>query len=62
VGARAWGKKQNDYQHVYSVVALPKNGPAPENYFGTGLDTTVPQSDVGWEPRGGYILTAWPKE
>jgi hypothetical protein len=61
-GARAWGKKPGDYTHVYPVVALPKNGPAPENYFGTGLDTTVPQSDVGWEPRGGYILTAWPKE
>jgi hypothetical protein len=66
VGARAWGKKPGDYTHVYPTVALPKNlgkGESyPENYFGTGLDTTVPQSDVGWEPRGGYILTAWPKE
>lgn len=60
VGARAWGKGDSgEYQHVYAVAAVPKSGPWPKDYFGHGLDTTVDRSEVGWEPEGGHILTAW---
>jgi hypothetical protein len=60
VGARAWGKgASGEYQHVYPVVLVPKGGPWPRGYYGTGLDTTVPRFDVGDEPEGGHILTAW---
>ena len=60
VGARAWGPgRSGDYAHVYPVAAVPKNGPWPKDYFGHGLDVTVPQSEVGWEPAGGHFMTAW---
>lgn len=62
VGARAWGKgasQGGEYQHVYPVACVPKAGPWPSDYYGTALDTTVPQSEVGWEPDGGHIMTAW---
>lgn len=62
VGARAWGqskKQDGEYQHVYAVACVPKAGPWPRNYFGHGLDTTVPEAAVGWEPEGGHIMTAW---
>ena len=65
VGARAWGQGKNqdgDYQHVYAVAAVPKSGPWPRGYLGHGLDTTVPASEVGWEPPGGHIMTAWVTE
>jgi hypothetical protein len=59
-GARAWGKgTAGDYQHVYPVACVPKAGPWPRNYFGTALDTTVPRFNVGDEPEGGHIMTAW---
>src|SRR3990172_6096882 len=60
VGARAWGKgTSGDLLHVYPVAAVPKNGPWPNDYFGHGLDITVPRSEVGWEPEGGHYITAW---
>ena len=60
VGARAWGKgNEGDYRHVYAVALVPKEGPWPRGYYGTGLDTTVPRFDVGDEPQGGHILTSW---
>ena len=62
VGARAWGpgrSQSDDYQHVYCVVAIPKSGPWPKDYFGHGLDVTVAKSFVGWEPPGGHVMTAW---
>lgn len=65
VGARAWGpgtRQSDEYQHVYAVVAIPKNGPWPRDYYGHGLDTTVPSAGVGWEPSGGHVMTAWPEE
>lgn len=61
-GARAWGPgrdKSGEYVHVYCVAAVPKRGPWRQDYAGHGLDTTVKQSFVGWEPKGGHILTAW---
>jgi hypothetical protein len=64
VGARAWGHGSNqngDYQHIYAIACIPKNGPWPVDYYGHGLDTTAEQSYVGWEPPGGHIMTAWPE-
>jgi hypothetical protein len=54
VGLRAWGQKKGDYTHVYSVVAMPKIDPSEL----VGLDTTVDEAEVGWEPPGGFTLTA----
>lgn len=70
VGLRAWGRQKGDYTHVYAVVALPKipSESGSNGFFGfggsdgepkfVGLDTTVDESEVGWEPEGGYTLTA----
>lgn len=60
VGVRAWGPgRAGDFQHVYAVALVPKNGPWGKNYYGHGLDTTVPRFSVGDEPPGGHIVTAW---
>jgi hypothetical protein len=53
-GLRAWGRARGDYDHVYAVVMVPKDHPVEW----WGLDTTVPEADVGWEPPYGYCLTA----
>ncbi len=59
VGLRAWGPGQKgDFTHVYCVVAVTKR--SPEKVL--GMDTTVPDSAVGWEPPGGHVLTAWLEE
>lgn len=55
VGLRAWGRTKGEYTHVYGVVAFPKHEP---NEW-VALDTTVDDSEVGWEPEGGYTLTAY---
>jgi hypothetical protein len=64
VGVRAWGPKPGvkRYEHVYPVVALPKHGPWPKNYGGHGMDTTVADAHVGWEPVRGETLTFWIEE
>lgn len=64
VGARAWGPDRNKdvYSHVYCVVALPKKGPWPRGYTGHGMDTTVSQSSVGWEPPRRRALSMWLEE
>lgn len=57
VGLRAYGVKgTGGYSHVYAVVAFPKKPPCRSVM---GLDTTVPESSVGWEPPKGDVLTAW---
>lgn len=53
-GLRAWGKTKDEYTHVYAVVGLPKIGWTEL----VGLDTTVEESEPGWEPPKGYVLTA----
>ncbi|HUI23377.1 MAG TPA: hypothetical protein VLY82_03180 [Nitrososphaerales archaeon] len=68
-GVRAWGPgSRGDYQHVYCVAATPKSGPWPRDYYGHGLDTTVPRFRMGQEPgegpigKGpafGHFMTAW---
>lgn len=55
VGLRVWGPSHSNYVHVYAVVGLPKRDPRDV----VGMDTTVPESDVGWEPPRGEVLTAW---
>lgn len=64
VGARAWGPSKSqdgEYTHVYCVVALPRSPPGgkwPKSYSGHGMDTTEAH-EVGWEPPGGHVMTAW---
>ena len=53
-GLRAWGRQKGEFTHVYAVVAMPKIG--PKEFI--GLDTTVEESNVGWEPPKGFVLTA----
>ncbi len=53
-GLRAWGKQKGEFTHVYAVVAMPKIGPSEF----IGLDTTVEESEPGWEPPKGHVLTA----
>ena len=57
VGLRAWGPTGcgGDYTHVYALVGYPKRN--PETVI--PLDTTVPESSVGWEPPNGEVLNAW---
>lgn len=58
-GLRVWGpNKDSGFVHVYAVVAAPKRDP-DEVY---GMDTTVDESSVGWEPPSGVVLTAWLKD
>lgn len=56
VGLRAYGVPGRGFSHVYAVVAFPKKPPCTKVL---GLDTTVPESSVGWEPPKGDVLTAW---
>ena len=60
VGVRAYGPKGGkEYNHVYAVVSIPKDGPWPKGYSGHGVDTTVPEATTGWQPKTGRILTFW---
>jgi len=54
VGLRAWGREKGEFTHVYAVVAMPKISPTHL----IGLDTTVEESEPGWEPPKGHVLTA----
>ncbi len=54
VGLRAWGKEKGEFTHVYAVVAVPKISPTEL----MALDTTVEESEPGWEPPKGHVLTA----
>ncbi len=53
-GLRAWGKTKDEFTHVYAVVAMPKLSPTEL----IALDTTVEESEPGWEPPKGFVLTA----
>lgn len=68
VGMRGWGVPDSDGMvHVYPVAAYPKRGnPQAANGLGdfysrgVGLDATVPEAYVGWEPpQTNMTLTAW---
>lgn len=45
-GLRAWGEDPEDFVHVYAVAGFPKRDPRES----VGLDTTVEEASVGWEP------------
>lgn len=55
VGLRAWGEYGEDFSHVYAVAMLSKRNPTRV----VGMDTTVEESTVGWEPPQGRVMTAW---
>lgn len=66
-GLRAYGPgASGPYTHVYAVAIDPKF--AVDDVTGQrvgrgdtvyGLDTTVSQSYVGWQPPKGHVMTAW---
>jgi len=66
VGLRIYAPNESSpYTHVYAVALTPKN--ASTNEFGqltgtdkvVGLDTTVKEARVGWQPPKGRVITAW---
>lgn len=59
MGLRAWGPhgSQGEFVHVYPVALMPKRMDGPLQVI--GMDTTVPESYLGWEPESGDVLTAW---
>lgn len=61
-GARAWGEKKGEFVHVYPVACLPKSDPDGRIARIVGMDTTVEESYVGWEPSAGFVSTAWIKD
>ncbi len=59
VGLRAYGPPgRRDYTHVYACVAYPKTKPPSDPREWLGMDTTVPEASVGWDPPRGRYLTA----
>lgn len=67
-GLRAYGPDPKGMlTHVYAVALLPKfssaddvtGRPSDEKDEVIGLDTTVSQSRVGWQPPPGRVMTAW---
>lgn len=67
VGARAYGEGDAmGYEHVYPVALIPKRGPWKQDKDGrydeshvVGLDITVPEARVGWQPPRGDVYTEW---
>ena len=58
VGLRAYSSTQRgDYEHVYPVAISDRATPRAGRVL--GMDTTVPESTLGWEPPRGKIETAW---
>lgn len=58
VGLRAWGpgtSPRGELTHVYAVAGFPKRNPKEA----IGMDTTVDESELGWEPPNGHVITAW---
>lgn len=63
VGARAYGAgRSGAYTHVYAVALVPKKADRESQGRIVGLDTTVPQAKVGWQPPPGHYRTAWVTE
>lgn len=54
-GLRAYGPKNgNGFSHVYAVAYYPKKNPRKT----LGLDASVPEARVGWQPPRGRVVTA----
>jgi len=59
-GARAYGAgRTGAYTHVYAVALVPKKSSNVSSGKIVGLDTTVDQARVGWQPPPGHYRTAW---
>lgn len=57
-GARGYGPtKTGPLVHVYAVALLPKRKSKQMTVM--GMDTTVAESYLGWQPPPGRFLTAW---
>jgi hypothetical protein len=58
MGARGYGPQKNGpLVHVYAVVLTPKRIRNKAKVI--GMDTTVPESELGWQPPPGNYKTAW---
>lgn len=55
MGFRAYGQEPRVFTHVYAIAGFPKRGPKDA----VGMDTTVPYSNVGWQPPRGYVMDEW---
>lgn len=69
-GLRAYGKPHEaGYSHIYPVVLLPKKAEVYAGFDGLadfthgaeviGMDTTVPNAYLGWQPPRGRYRDAW---
>jgi len=58
IGARGYGPEKNGpLIHVYAVALTPKR--IKNKATVVGMDTTVPESELGWQPPPGNYKTAW---
>jgi hypothetical protein len=58
IGVRGYGpSKSGPLIHVYAVALLPKRIKGSAKVM--GMDTTVPESNLGWQPPPGNYKTAW---
>lgn len=55
VGLRAWGKRPDELTHVYTVVRVPK----VRTRRTLALDTSTGSPKMGWQPKGGHVVTCW---
>lgn len=55
MGLRAWGPGGEGYSHVYTVALWPKRSPWKR---WVGMDATVREAELGWEPPHADALTA----
>lgn len=57
-GARGYGTSKNGpLTHVYAVALLPKRKAKKMTVM--GMDTTVAESYLGWQPPPGRYVTSW---
>jgi hypothetical protein len=57
-GARGYGtSKTGPLTHVYAVALVPKRKAAKMTVI--GMDGSVPDSELGWQPPPGRYVTAW---
>jgi hypothetical protein len=58
IGVRGYGpSRSGPLIHVYAVALMPKRIKGAAKVI--GMDTTVPESDLGWQPPPGNYKTAW---
>ena len=58
-GLRVWGRADGqDYEHIYAVAGFPKLSPPKDQREWLGMDSTVDDAYVGWDPPKGIWATA----